>query len=989
MKPGKPLAFGEVFRGDGSSAWFIGLPGNPVSSFVTFLLAVRPVLLRLQGASELAPRPIAMRADFAWPKPDRRREFLRVRRNDAGGLDLFGHQGSAVLTSTIWGDGLVDNPAGQAIAPGDTVRYLSLRGAARMKVAVRYFAAVREALGPGEDGRGRRRRRHRRAARRARRPRRPPRRGAGPRARAAQRPEPRPLRREHAARRRRRGRLLPAAHRRLKRARWPTPASRSGPTISTSAPKSPRCAPATAASARSPPSSARCATATTARRVAVARARALPGMTEAAIEAMIDEATAPLRDPRRARRPPHRRAGAGGADRPRRRHLGAPRRGVPGLRVPDGLPEDAGAVLEEGGGAGGRALGRRPRRRRRRPGALGHRRRQRRAPTGTGAPPAMSVERALARDRRRLGGRRRRRAPALVAGIWLNARWAGFPLGTLFVNCVGGLAHRRRPVLARALAERAAAPAPRHRPARRLHDLLGVLGRVADHAAARRAESSPSATRWPTCSARWPARRSASASPSWLLRCAEAGARPPAGLENAPVAPNFCAIRRNPAMRIDKLTTTFQEALGDAQSLAVARDNPYIEPAHVLAAMLAQADGPKALLARAGVNVAKLQAALDDAMQAPAAGAGRRAGASPGASSTRLLQAAEKEASKRGDQFISSEMFVLAAAESKTAIGALLKEFGATRKSLEAAIDAVRGGQKVDSAEAEGQREALKKYTMDLTERARARQARSGDRPRRRDPARDPGAAAADQEQPGADRRARRRQDGDRRGPGAAHRRRRGARFAQGQARPRPRHGAAARRREVPRRVRGAAEERAEGSRPGRRPDDRLHRRAPHHGRRRQGRRRDRRRQHAQARAGARRAALHRRDHARRIPQVHREGRRARAALPEDPGRRAERRGDDRDPARPAGEVRGAPRRRDHRPGDRRRGRALAPLHHRPLPARQGDRPDRRGGVEGQDRDRLQARGDRQARPPPDPAADRARRGASRRRTRRASAGAS
>jgi molybdopterin molybdotransferase len=124
MKPGKPLAFGEVFRGDGSSAWFIGLPGNPVSSFVTFLMAVRPVLLKLQGATELAPRPIPMRADFAWPRPDRRREFLRVRRNDAGGLELFPHQGSAVLTSTLWGDGLVDNPGARTIAPGDTVRYL-------------------------------------------------------------------------------------------------------------------------------------------------------------------------------------------------------------------------------------------------------------------------------------------------------------------------------------------------------------------------------------------------------------------------------------------------------------------------------------------------------------------------------------------------------------------------------------------------------------------------------------------------------------------------------------------------------------------------------------------------------------------------------------------------------------------------------------------------------------------------------------------------
>ena len=124
IKPGKPLAFGEVFRNDGSAAWFIGLPGNPVSALVTFLFAVRPVLLKLQGASELAPRPIAMRADFAWPRPDRRREFLRVRRNGEGGLDLFPNQGSAVLTSTIWADGVVDNPGGATIAPGDAVRYL-------------------------------------------------------------------------------------------------------------------------------------------------------------------------------------------------------------------------------------------------------------------------------------------------------------------------------------------------------------------------------------------------------------------------------------------------------------------------------------------------------------------------------------------------------------------------------------------------------------------------------------------------------------------------------------------------------------------------------------------------------------------------------------------------------------------------------------------------------------------------------------------------
>ncbi|MEO8057610.1 MAG: gephyrin-like molybdotransferase Glp [Burkholderiales bacterium] len=125
MKPGKPLAFGEVDRPDGSAAYIIGLPGNPVSSFVTFLLMVRPVLLRLQGASELQPGHTSLRADFDWPRPDKRREFLRARRNEAGGLDLFPNQSSGVLTSAVWGDGLVDNPSGQAIQRGDAVRFLA------------------------------------------------------------------------------------------------------------------------------------------------------------------------------------------------------------------------------------------------------------------------------------------------------------------------------------------------------------------------------------------------------------------------------------------------------------------------------------------------------------------------------------------------------------------------------------------------------------------------------------------------------------------------------------------------------------------------------------------------------------------------------------------------------------------------------------------------------------------------------------------------
>ena len=119
MKPGRPLAFGKV-----KDASFIGLPGNPVSSFVTFLIFVRPFLLKTQGHTETAPRAIDARADFDWPEPDARREYLRVKWNAQGGLDLYPTQDSAVLTSTAWADGLVDNPAGCAIRKGERVRFL-------------------------------------------------------------------------------------------------------------------------------------------------------------------------------------------------------------------------------------------------------------------------------------------------------------------------------------------------------------------------------------------------------------------------------------------------------------------------------------------------------------------------------------------------------------------------------------------------------------------------------------------------------------------------------------------------------------------------------------------------------------------------------------------------------------------------------------------------------------------------------------------------
>ncbi|MBI2768502.1 MAG: molybdopterin molybdotransferase MoeA [Burkholderiales bacterium] len=119
VKPGKPFAYGKV-----GAAHFMGLPGNPVSSFVTFLLLVRPFLLRLQGASRTVPHSMQLPAHFDWPRADKRREFLRVRHGKSGGLELFPNQSSGVLTSATWGDGLVDNPAGRTIAHGHSVAFI-------------------------------------------------------------------------------------------------------------------------------------------------------------------------------------------------------------------------------------------------------------------------------------------------------------------------------------------------------------------------------------------------------------------------------------------------------------------------------------------------------------------------------------------------------------------------------------------------------------------------------------------------------------------------------------------------------------------------------------------------------------------------------------------------------------------------------------------------------------------------------------------------
>jgi len=173
-------------------------------------------------------------------------------------------------------------------------------------------------------------------------------------------------------------------------------------------------------------------------------------------------------------------------------------------------------------------------------------------------------------------------------------------------------------------------------------------------------------------------------------------------------------------MRFDKLTTKFQQALQEAQSIAVGNDNQFIEPQHLLLALIDQEDGStRSLLQRAGVNVSGLRAALQKAIQALPQVTGTGGEVQIGRDLANLLNLTDREAQKWGDPFIASEMFLLALTEDKGETGRLAKEYGLTRSALEAAIQQVRGGQKVDNPEAEAQREALSKYTIDLTERAR------------------------------------------------------------------------------------------------------------------------------------------------------------------------------------------------------------------------------------------------------------------------------
>jgi ATP-dependent Clp protease ATP-binding subunit ClpB len=173
-------------------------------------------------------------------------------------------------------------------------------------------------------------------------------------------------------------------------------------------------------------------------------------------------------------------------------------------------------------------------------------------------------------------------------------------------------------------------------------------------------------------------------------------------------------------MRFDKLTTKFQQALADAQSMAVGQDQQYIEPIHLLTALLQQEDGTSAsLLSRAGVNVPRLREALRQAVSRLPKVEGHGGEVQVSRELNSLFNVVDKESQKRGDQFIASELFLLALADDKGEAGRLLKESGGNRKAIDQAVKAVRGGEAVADAGAEGQREALKKYTLDLTERAR------------------------------------------------------------------------------------------------------------------------------------------------------------------------------------------------------------------------------------------------------------------------------
>ena len=391
------------------------------------------------------------------------------------------------------------------------------------------------------------------------------------------------------------------------------------------------------------------------------------------------------------------------------------------------------------------------------------------------------------------------------------------------------------------------------------------------------------------------------------------------------------------ALDPNRWTLKTQEAVNAALAAARAASNPEVTPDHLLAALLGQEEGvvlPILAEGRRGARCTLRNAAEEALAKLPKAYGGE-------ARIGRELTAR----ARRGPTRPARELARRVPLDRAPAAGPGRHGSASTReRAARPRSPQVRGSHRVTSQNPEEQYQALEKYGRDLTEAARAGQDRPGHRPRRGDPPRHPGAVAA------APRTTRcssaspasARPPSSRASPGASSRAtcpRACKQQAAHLARPR----LDGRRRQVPRRVRGAAQGRAQGDHRRRGRGHHLHRRDAHRRRRRRGRGRDGRRQHAQADARPRRAAHDRRHHPRRVPQAHREGRRPRAPLPAGLRRPAVGRGHDRHPPRPQGALRGAPRRAHPGRRPRRRGRALRPLPHRPLPARQGHRPRRRG----------------------------------------------
>ena len=326
--------------------------------------------------------------------------------------------------------------------------------------------------------------------------------------------------------------------------------------------------------------------------------------------------------------------------------------------------------------------------------------------------------------------------------------------------------------------------------------------------------------------------------------------------------------------RFDKLTVKAQEAVQAAQALADREGHQQLEPEHLLLALVEQEDGVVgALLAKLGARPEAIRRDVQAEIRRLPKVSGT-SGQYMGPRLKAVFDAAWEEMERLKDDYCSTEHLLVAIAQdSEGAAGRILRQAGVTKDALYRALVDVRGSQRVTDQNPEAKYQALERYSRDLTELARKGKLDPGDRPGRRGPPGRPGALAADEEQPRPDRRAGRRQDRHRRGAGPADRRRGRPRGPEGQAPRRARPGRPHRRDQVPRRVRGPPEGRAPRDHRGRRRDHLLHRRAPHAGRRRRRRGRDGRLEHAEAGPRARGAPVHRRDHARRVPEARREGR--------------------------------------------------------------------------------------------------------------------